>query len=128
MDRALWESFAMQARWLERRSRDTHENAQYSAAILREAGIQTVLLVTHDVHQRRSLAEFAGAGIQAVSAPVTTWAPQASDSLLFEQLPSARALNLNVMMLHEILGNLVMWLSPSEKRNVRDESSHAPAK
>jgi len=116
MDRALRESFAMQARWLERRARDTHENAQYSAVILREAGIQVVLLVTHDVHQRRSLAEFAGAGIEAVSAPVTTWAPSSTDSLLFEQLPSARAFNLNVTMLHEILGNLVLWLRPSEER------------
>ena len=47
---------------------------------------------------------------------MTTWAPSSTDSLLFEQFPSARALNLNVMMLHEILGNLVLWLRPSEKR------------
>jgi uncharacterized SAM-binding protein YcdF (DUF218 family) len=109
MDGALQESFAMRARWLERRSRDTHENALYSAAILREAGIQIVLLVTHDIHQRRSLAEFADAGLAAVSAPVTTLAPSATDRMLFEQLPSARALALNVMMLREILGNLVVW-------------------
>ena len=104
----------MQAQWLERRSRDTHENARYSAAILREAGIHVVLLVTHDIHQRRSLAEFTAAGIEAVSAPVTMLGPPAADTLLFEQLPSAAALALNVMLLHEVLGNLVVWLGRSE--------------
>jgi uncharacterized SAM-binding protein YcdF (DUF218 family) len=123
MNRALRESFAMQARWLERRSRDTHENAQYSAVMLREAGIHVVLLVTHDIHQRRSLAEFAAAGIAAVSAPVTLLGPPHADTVLFEQLPSARALVLNVLILHELLGNLVVSLRPTAKREAGDASS-----
>ena len=111
MARALRDSFAQQPRWVERRSRDTHQNALYSAAILRDAGIDTVLLVTHDIHQRRSLAEFAAAGIQAVSAPLSTWAPSSSSGAVVEQLPGAGALALNVMMLHEILGNIWLWLA-----------------
>lgn len=119
MDQALQDSFAMRARWLEQRSRDTHENARYCAAILREAGIRVVLLVTHDIHQRRSLAAFAGTGIDVVSAPVTMLAAAGRErSLLFEQLPSARALQLNARILHEILGNFVAWIG-------RDDGSAA---
>jgi uncharacterized SAM-binding protein YcdF (DUF218 family) len=94
----------------------------YSAAILREAGIHIVLLVTHDIHQRRSLAEFTGAGIDAVSAPVTTLGPSAGSSLFFEQLPSARSFELNVKVLHEMLGNLVLVLGrPSAEAAAKAE-------
>lgn len=110
MDQALRESFALQARWIEQRSRDTHQNAQYSAAILANAGIQTVLLVTHDIHERRSLAEFEAAGIRAVCAPVTMVAPPREGTKLFEQIPGSNAFRLNVLLLHEILGNLALWL------------------
>jgi uncharacterized SAM-binding protein YcdF (DUF218 family) len=110
MDRALRDSFGMQARWVEPRSRDTHENAQYSAQILRQAGIHTVLLVTHDIHQRRSIAEFSGAGIEAVSAPVTSVAAAATRGTIVDQLPSTKSFHTNVMMLHEILGNAARWV------------------
>jgi uncharacterized SAM-binding protein YcdF (DUF218 family) len=109
MDRALRQSFATQARWLEQRSRDTAENAQYSAAILKSAGIRTVLVVTHDIHQRRSVAEFAAAGLEAVPAPVSMVPPGISGNAI-DHLPNDGAFRRNVMLLHEILGNLAQWL------------------
>jgi uncharacterized SAM-binding protein YcdF (DUF218 family) len=109
MDQALQQSFATRARWVERRSRDTHQNARYSAELLKRAGIRTVLLVTHDVHQRRSVAEFSAAGIEAVAAPVTMVAPGMGSGAI-HHLPNATSFKLNVLLLHEILGNLAEWL------------------
>jgi len=109
MDQALRQSFASQARWIEQRSRDTHQNARYSAAILKSAGIRTVLLVTHDMHQRRSIAEFGAAGIEAVCAPVTMVASRVSGGAI-HYLPNAVSFRVNVLLLHEILGNFMVWL------------------
>ena len=55
---------------LEGRSRDTRENARFSAELLRERGIDRVLLVTSALHMRRALRHFAYEGIEAL--PVST--------------------------------------------------------
>jgi uncharacterized SAM-binding protein YcdF (DUF218 family) len=108
---ALQTSFGVPPKWIEGRSRDTHENAVFSAEILREAGIDTVVLVTHDYHQRRGLAEFAAARIRSIPAPVTL-APSNRDRTFLEHLPNAGSLRLSSLALHELLGYLV--LAPKE--------------
>lgn len=55
---------------LEGRSRDTRENARFSAELLRARGIDRVLLVTSALHMRRALRHFAYEGIEAL--PVST--------------------------------------------------------
>lgn len=45
-------------RWSESRSRDTNENALYSVPLMREAGIERIVLVTHGFHMRRALHAF----------------------------------------------------------------------
>lgn len=50
--------FGRPLKWTETESRDTHENASRSVALLRAAGVQRVVLVTHGWHMRRSLLEF----------------------------------------------------------------------
>lgn len=50
--------FGQRLRWLEDRSHDTHQNADYSVQLLRAAGITQIVLVTHDFHQQRAGAEF----------------------------------------------------------------------
>ena len=70
MAQSLHDDFRLDARWLEGRSRDTWENAEFSAAILRDAGIQRIYLVTHDWHMRRSLLAFRHFGLEPVSASV----------------------------------------------------------
>ncbi len=68
MQEALQHEFGVPVRWAENRSRTTHENAQYSAAMLRAAGIGRVVLVAHAFDMRRATAEFAAAGIATVPA------------------------------------------------------------
>lgn len=62
--------FNVPVRWVEARSPTTWENAEYSAAMLKEAGIRRVFLVTHAWHMRRALLSFRRFGIDAVPAPV----------------------------------------------------------
>lgn len=107
MSLALQTSFGTPPKWIEGRSRDTHENAVFSAEMLRSVGIDTVVLVTHDYHQRRSLAEFAATGIRAIPAPVTL-APDSRDRTFLEHLPNAGSLRLSALALHELLGYLVL--------------------
>ena len=109
MAQALRESFAVEVKWIENRSRDTHENAVFSSAVLRTAGIKTVLLVTHDLHERRGVAEFSTLGIEAIPAPVSTISHgQAEADNWSQRLPNANALQLSSAALHEILGNLLI--------------------
>ncbi|RAN82744.1 hypothetical protein B5P43_01300 [Bacillus sp. SRB_336] len=55
--------------WTESRSRDTHENAVYSAQLLRRAGARRVLLVTSAIHMGRAVASFRKEGVEVVPAP-----------------------------------------------------------
>jgi uncharacterized SAM-binding protein YcdF (DUF218 family) len=73
---------------LETRSRDTHENAAFSAAILKREGRRHILLVTSSMHMPRAAASFRRQGLQVIPAPAldlsapakqapTRWRPQA---------------------------------------------------
>ncbi len=70
MAQSLTNDFGTPPRWIETRSRDTWENARFSAELLRAAGISTVYVVTHAWHMPRALLAFRRAGITAVPAPV----------------------------------------------------------
>lgn len=66
---ALTRDFGVAVRWRETASYDTRDNARYSVAILRQAGVNRVLLVTHAWHMPRAIGEFAAAGLQVIPAP-----------------------------------------------------------
>ncbi len=70
MAESMAEDFNVPVRWTEAASPTTWENAEYSASMLKAAGISRVFLVTHAWHMRRSLLAFGRAGIDAVPAPV----------------------------------------------------------
>lgn len=70
MAHSLNESLHTPVRWQEIRSRDTWQNAEFSAAILRDAGISRIYLVSHAWHLRRAIAAFAQFGITATAVPV----------------------------------------------------------
>jgi uncharacterized SAM-binding protein YcdF (DUF218 family) len=59
---ALEQEFAVPVRWLETKSRTTHENAKFAAVLLRDAGIDRVVLVAHSMDMPRAKAEFARYG------------------------------------------------------------------
>ena len=102
MAAAMAEDFGVTPRWLEERSRDTHENAEFSAAILREAGVERIYLVTHAWHMPRARAAFAQAGLTATPAPTGFTEPPPRPGLT----PSTTALRHSYYALHEFAGRL----------------------
>jgi uncharacterized SAM-binding protein YcdF (DUF218 family) len=67
------EEFGRPIRWVEGEARDTRENAAKTMAMLKAAGIDHVLLVTHGVHMARAVRAFsaaAGPGVQIEAAPM----------------------------------------------------------
>ena len=70
MARSLAEDFGVRVRWAETRSRNTWENAAFSADMLREDGTTSAYVVTHGWHMPRALAAFAQHRFHAVAAPV----------------------------------------------------------
>ncbi len=88
MQATLKRDFGLEARYLERRSRTTRENARETAALLAHSWIKNVVLVTSAVHMRRAAAEFEAAGVTVIPAPVggtlavgqglTAWLPKSS--------------------------------------------------
>jgi uncharacterized SAM-binding protein YcdF (DUF218 family) len=110
MKDALERDFGLKVTWTESASRDTRENALNSAAILKKAGIDRVLLVTHAAHMPRAEAEFSAAGIEVVSAP-TAWLGGPGDNELADFVPSANSAYAGWFAAHEWLGRAAAWLS-----------------
>jgi uncharacterized SAM-binding protein YcdF (DUF218 family) len=90
--------------WIEERSGSTHENALYSAEILRQHRISRVALVVDATSMPRAAACFRKLGIAVVPAPSSfcQFGPMPQ-----ELLPSWRAIQQNEDTLHEMLG--LLW-------------------
>ncbi len=102
--RVLADSFGIEARWVESHSCNTHENAIFSAELLRRDGIERVYLVTHFWHLRRALAAFRHAGIDAIPIPAGRTAEAPSERGLMALAPSVRMLDASYLLLHEWIG------------------------
>jgi uncharacterized SAM-binding protein YcdF (DUF218 family) len=92
-------------RWLETESRDTRENALRTIAILKPAGIQHVILVTHAWHMPRAMRAFAEAapkGMRIEAAPMGL--ARRSESAALAWIPSSDGFALMRHVLHELLG------------------------
>jgi uncharacterized SAM-binding protein YcdF (DUF218 family) len=94
--------------WTEELSRSTHENAVYSAQILRHHGVTKVALVVDASSMLRAAACFRKAGIQVVPTPSEFRNLQ---SLRDEVLPNWKALRQNEITLHEAMGLGWYWLN-----------------
>jgi len=102
MSATLQEDFRVPVRWREERSVNIHENAAFSADILRRAGVPSALLVTHPWHMARALWSF-----RAVGYPVIPAVPQERGSLRLTAgsfLPQVTALLESYYALHELIG------------------------
>lgn len=127
MKTILTDEFKVNVKWVERRSRNTLENARFSQALLAEAKIRTVYLVTHAWHMRRALRAFEVAGINAVPAPTGFDTLTRKDREGFAYLPSARGMYLTSIALHEQLGFL--WYETKDTgAPVSDKAVPAAAK
>jgi len=102
MRNAIEQEFKEVVRWTENRSRDTSENAQYSAALLKQEGITHIALVSHVSHLPRAVAYFEREGLVAFPAP-TQFTPEIAFGLL-HFLPSSGALHASTQVLREWLG------------------------
>lgn len=88
---------------LETGSRDTHDNAVFSARMLKERGIDRILLVTSAFHMRRAAALFEAQGLEVVPAP-TDYQRLVSDSVVPGWLPMVSNLSRTTHALHELIG------------------------
>ena len=102
MEQSLREDFQIPVRWVEPHSRDTWENAEDSARILRANGINTVYLVTHAWHLRRAILAFHHFGINVIPAPVQL--DRYPELSLFELLPQVFGWQITYYAAHEWLG------------------------
>ncbi len=105
-----------EALWLQPRSRNTHEDALYSAEILRQKGAHRILLVTSAWHMPRSYRLFQAEGLEVIPAPTDFQVTYAGWQGMFEPdprvqllglLPSAGNLATTSNMLKEYIGLLV---------------------
>lgn len=102
MREALTREYGIPVRWVEARSRNTHENAVYSAAMLKAAGVTRIVLVVHSFDVPRARAQFEAAGIRVI--PAATGIPPAVPAEAGDFLPSASGLQESYWAIYEILG------------------------
>lgn len=88
---------------LEPLSRNTHENAVYSAQLLRQRELRRVLLVTSAFHMRRAMGVFRSQGVQAIPAP-TDFKRLVGEGVVPSWLPGTGNLSRSTQALHEMLG------------------------
>jgi len=108
MRESLEREFSVPVRWVEARSRNTHDNAVLSTAILRREGIARIVLVAHGFDMRRALAEFAATGIEAIPAP--TGISAAGYPTITDFLPTIGGLQGSYYAIYELLANFARWL------------------
>ena len=108
MREVIEREFHGQVKWEETSSRDTAENAAFSAAVLKKAGIKRVALVTHGWHLRRAVPLFQRQGIEVLPAP--TGFTTSPESIFAQILPSGSALEESSVALREWLGILAQHL------------------
>jgi len=102
MRTSLSRDFDIAARWVDGQSRDTYENARFSARLLHADGIRRVILITGSAHLWRSAHEFQEAGLDVVPAPVGVSAPRERGA--FQFVPSPAALMRSNLAVYELIG------------------------
>lgn len=103
MSDVLERELGVPVRWREVRSRDTADNALFSAQILQADGVRRIVLVTEAFHMPRARKLFEHAGLQVVSAP-TGFKGGRDGPKAFDFLPQAKAMQISYFALHEWLG------------------------
>jgi uncharacterized SAM-binding protein YcdF (DUF218 family) len=99
--------FGRPLKWVEDNSRDTHENAARSVALLRRSGIKHIVLVTHGWHMPRALQAFesaAGGEIRIEAAPMGL--ALRTETPMLSWIPTAAGATEVRHVLRELLGRL----------------------
>jgi uncharacterized SAM-binding protein YcdF (DUF218 family) len=109
MASVLRNEFNVPVRWIEKQSRDTEDNLNFSGEMLKAENIRTVILVTHDFHMRRALAHCEAAGLTCIPAPVS-YGGRGRGGPWISHLPNTGALETSALAIHEMFGNLALVL------------------
>jgi len=105
-----------EALWIQEESENTYEDAVYTTAMLKEKGINRIILVTSAMHMPRSVALFEKQGLEVIPSPTDfTITERGWESLssfksaqvLLNIMPNASSLNLTTNVLKEHLGMVV---------------------
>ena len=102
MSKSLQEDFGVPVRWREDCSQNTFENAAFSAAMLRRAGIGSALVVAHPWDMARALWSFGAVGYPV--APLPTQEGRSLSVSVAGFLPQVPALRDSYYALHELIG------------------------
>jgi uncharacterized SAM-binding protein YcdF (DUF218 family) len=102
MQAVLWRDFGIRVRWIDGESRDTFDNARFSARLLKADGVRRVVLVTSSVHEWRAVREFVGVGLAVDPAPVHVWVSH--EQVVEDYLPDPAGMLDSADALHELLG------------------------
>ncbi|HID44813.1 MAG TPA: YdcF family protein [Chromatiaceae bacterium] len=94
---------------LERLSRNTRQNAEYSAQILKERGINRIILVTSAYHMGRARFEFDRFGLEVYPA-ATDYQVVESPQTVLDLLPQASALDSTTKSIKEYLGRVIGYV------------------
>jgi uncharacterized SAM-binding protein YcdF (DUF218 family) len=98
----LEREFGAPPKWVDDQSRDTFENARYTAQILGPAGIKRIILITSSTHLWRAAHEFQAAGFEVIPAPAGVWAPR--EDGIFRYVPSPAGLMRSNLAVYELIG------------------------
>ncbi|MFM2397466.1 MAG: hypothetical protein RLZZ144_716 [Pseudomonadota bacterium] len=104
MKNVLEQEFKVPVKWLEGDSATTFENAKFSQALLADAGIKRIYLVSHAWHLPRAIPVFEAVGLTVVPAPTAFTTRYQTDLLAF--VPNAFALRDSRIYCHEMIGSL----------------------
>lgn len=104
---------------LQMRSQNTHEDAAYSAEILKEKGISSIILVTSAMHMPRSVALFEKQGFTVIPSPTDYTVTQDGwnrtfnpnlETFLTNLPPNSSAIGLTTTVMKEYIGILTYRL------------------
>jgi len=105
MQDTLQKEFLLKAEFVEGESRNTFENALFSAKLLKQLNLPRIYLVTHAWHMPRAKRCFESQGIEVVPAPTAFYGKEKLS--LRDFIPSAKAVQYSYFALHEYLG--LLW-------------------
>lgn len=105
MARTLTDDFLVPVQWIEGDSNNTAENAALTAKMLKQEGVQRVLLVTDGLHMPRSTAVFEKSGLEIIPAPTILFSR--APLTFFDFLPGGEGLRRSHYAMHEWIG--MVW-------------------
>lgn len=103
MSETLQRDFHAKDIWTEDQSKDTAENAAYSAAILKQRGIEQIAIISQAWHLPRAIKLFEQQGLTVYPAP-TGYTYEDNESFI-RWLPKASSLDKSSIALKEYLGH-----------------------